>query len=117
MLGGEGGEHDHNDPMSSVNAEKIAIWRGLAALGGIFFFFVAERLLGNYANYRKRRKELKASKAKALETNNQNEIINNGNVGEKLSQYRKSSYDFETSEKEMIKSKFYLFLVSRNRTI
>ncbi|GFR17433.1 zinc transporter ZIP10 [Trichonephila clavata] len=106
MLGGEGGEHDHNDPMSSVDAEKIAIWRGLAALGGIFFFFVAERLLGNYANYRKRRKESKNSKAKALETNNQNEIINNGNVGEKLSQYRKSSYDFETSEKEMIKSKY-----------
>ncbi|GFT20099.1 zinc transporter ZIP10 [Nephila pilipes] len=106
MLGGEGGAHDHDDPMSSVAAEKIAIWRGLAALGGIFFFFIAERLLGNYANYRKRRKDLKASKAKALDADGQNEILNNGNVGEKLSQYRKSSYDFETSEKEMIKSKY-----------
>ncbi|XP_055942736.1 zinc transporter ZIP10-like [Argiope bruennichi] len=102
MLGGEG-DHDHNGPVSAVAAEKIAIWRGLAALGGIFFFFVAERLLGNYAKYRKRRKDLKASKSKVLDEKLENEELPNvKNVGEKLSQYKKSSYDFDISEKEMI---------------
>ncbi|GBM19735.1 Zinc transporter ZIP10 [Araneus ventricosus] len=105
MLGSEG-DHDHNGPMSAVAAEKTAIWRGLAALGGIFFFFVAERLLGNYANYRKRRKDLKTSKSKVLDAKNDSGVLpNEKNVGEKLSQYRKSSYDFDISEKEMIQSK------------
>ncbi|GIY11596.1 zinc transporter ZIP10 [Caerostris darwini] len=105
MLGGEAG-HDHNGPMSAAVAEKVAIWRGLTALGGMFFFFIAERLLGNYASYRKQRKELKAGKSKIPSLSNQSQVLNNGSVGEKLSQYRKSSYDFETSEKEMIKSEY-----------
>ncbi|KAG8196490.1 hypothetical protein JTE90_012306 [Oedothorax gibbosus] len=102
MLGGAG-SHDHTN-MSGVALEKMAVWRGFAALVGVFFFFLAERFLGNYAAYRKQKKERKASRSPRPQHNgvHSNDASLAGSVGEKLSQYRKSSYRIETTEKEMI---------------
>lgn len=62
ILGGEE-SHDHNshnhDTKSVESIEKTAIWRGLATLGGIFLFFIAERLLGVLTVLRRQKKEAK----------------------------------------------------------
>lgn len=69
ILDGEGShdhdhDHDHDSHTSESSLqsmEKIAIWRGLAALGGIFLFFVAERLLGALTTYRRQKREAKVN--------------------------------------------------------
>ncbi|XP_015917728.1 zinc transporter ZIP10 [Parasteatoda tepidariorum] len=100
MLGGEG-SHSHGDPLSLVETERAAIWRGFAALFGIFFFFVAERLLATYASYRKEKKENIGMKV--VDLNLDSPATYNGNVGEKLSQYRNSSFNINPNEKEMVR--------------
>ncbi|GFY71374.1 zinc transporter ZIP10 [Trichonephila inaurata madagascariensis] len=94
-------EEDHTDP----SMEMKAIWKGLAALCGIFLFFVAERLLGALAAYRRQKNEAKISRhPKNMIPVPREEGANNGSVGEKLAQPKKNSYDHirEKDEKETI---------------
>ncbi|XP_035222159.1 zinc transporter ZIP10-like [Stegodyphus dumicola] len=98
--------HHHTNGVSLQSMEKTAIWRGLAALGGIFLFFIAERLLGALTTYRRRKKEAKLSRhpKNMLPVLPKEEGANNGNVGEKLAQPKKNSYDHikDKDEKETI---------------
>ncbi|XP_035218171.1 zinc transporter ZIP10-like [Stegodyphus dumicola] len=97
MLGGEG-SHDHDIASSLEVAEKTAVWRGFTALGGILFFFVAEKLLASLTVYRKQKKDASSTKAVSPVQS----ALLEGSVGQKLSQYRKNSYDYQNKD-EMIK--------------
>ncbi|KAF5404641.1 Zinc transporter ZIP10 [Paragonimus heterotremus] len=48
---GEG--HSHGAPAEDeVNRERLAVYKGLVALGGVYFFFMAEKTLGFVSEYR-----------------------------------------------------------------
>ncbi|OON18741.1 hypothetical protein X801_05401 [Opisthorchis viverrini] len=59
---GEGHSHDagHED---AGNGERIAVYKGLVALGGVYFFFMAEKILGFVSEYRAEKKLEKAKRA------------------------------------------------------
>ncbi|GIY76716.1 zinc transporter foi [Caerostris extrusa] len=97
--------HHHEDDSSKQTMEMKAIWKGLAALCGIFLFFVAERLLGALAAYRRQKHEAQMSRhPKNMIQVRGEDGANNGSVGEKLAQPKKNSYDHirEKDEKETI---------------
>ncbi|XP_015917731.1 zinc transporter foi [Parasteatoda tepidariorum] len=100
------GSHDHHDQLVSLkHMEEKSVFRGLAALSGIFLFFIAERLLGAVTTYRKQKRESKLSRhPKHMLTSSREDGANNGSVGEKLAQPKKNSYDHirEKDEKETI---------------
>ncbi|XP_054722571.1 zinc transporter foi-like [Uloborus diversus] len=108
----DGNSHDHNDGedhrnhRDNLSMETIAIWRCLAALGGIFLFFIAERLLGALTTYRRQKNDAKLSRhpKNMVSVRQREEDANNGNVGEKLAQPKKNSYDHirDKDEKETI---------------
>ncbi|XP_055942121.1 zinc transporter ZIP10-like [Argiope bruennichi] len=100
---GESHPHHHSDDSSAM--EMKAIWKGLAALCGIFLFFIAERLLGALATYRRQKNEAKLTRhPKNMIQVRGEEGAGNGSVGEKLAQPKKNSYDHirEKDEKETI---------------
>lgn len=97
MLPGEGG-HSGDSLLMEV-AEKTAVWRGFTALGGILFFFMAERLLAVITSRKKTRQESVSDIPEAV-------LYSEGRVGQKLSQYRKNSHLL--TQKEMMHSKLFL---------
>ncbi|KAA3680107.1 uncharacterized protein DEA37_0002494, partial [Paragonimus westermani] len=48
---GEGHSHDATAE-DEVNRERLAVYKGLVALGGVYFFFMAEKTLGFVSEYR-----------------------------------------------------------------
>lgn len=89
-----GGDHGHNHG-GMEEKEAAAVWKGLAALGGIYFFFIAERCLNALTVYKSKRKAKKIARAPKLVAASffaPSVVENKNTVGEKLSQYRKSSY-------------------------
>src|SRR6218665_3978594 len=52
--------HDHGSHDSDEERERNVIWLGLTSVGGIFLFFIVERLVGLYSDWRRLRKDRKA---------------------------------------------------------
>ncbi|XP_054722570.1 LOW QUALITY PROTEIN: zinc transporter ZIP10-like [Uloborus diversus] len=100
MLGGEGA-HSHDSSIAAIRPKKTAIWRGFAALGGIFFFFIAERLLGALTAARKQKKEEDSKMFQAVFSNSLGDDVSHGIVGKKLSHYKRNSTDLVGNEKEL----------------
>lgn len=99
------GEHGGGSLLIEV-AEKTAVWRGFTALGGILFFFVAERLLAAITS---RKKTVKKTPEVTSSEVPDTMFYSEGRVGQKLSEYRKDS-QIDIGEKEMMHSEFvYLF--------
>ncbi|XP_067136233.1 zinc transporter ZIP10-like [Centruroides vittatus] len=88
-------EHSHGEEAS--NEEEAMVFRGLVALGGVYFFFLAERLLNSFASFRQKRKAKRIRLQ--LETRDRKPEIN---IGEKLSDYRRSSYRNSSEDKEVL---------------
>ncbi|GAA38511.2 zinc transporter ZIP10 [Clonorchis sinensis] len=63
---GEGHSHDagHAD---ADNGEQMAVYKGLVALGGVYFFFMAEKILGFVSEYRAEKKLEKESQERAMQ--------------------------------------------------
>lgn len=53
---GEGHSHDGNASAEDIARERDAVYKGLVALGGVYFFFMAEKLLGYITEYRAEKK-------------------------------------------------------------
>lgn len=56
--------HDHGGELTSSkeeNGERIAIMKGFVALGGVYFFFMAEKILSLTSEYRAEKKLEKVS--------------------------------------------------------
>ncbi|THD28422.1 Zinc transporter foi [Fasciola hepatica] len=60
-----GNGHGH-DP-EEAEQERIAVYKGLVALGGVYFFFMAEKVLGYVSEYRAEKKLEKEDREKALQ--------------------------------------------------
>ncbi|CAH8549027.1 unnamed protein product [Schistosoma rodhaini] len=61
--------HDHGGEETSSkeeNGERIAILKGLVALGGVYFFFMAEKILSLTSEYRAEKKLEKEDRERAL---------------------------------------------------
>ncbi|TGZ68080.1 hypothetical protein CRM22_004455 [Opisthorchis felineus] len=63
---GEGHSHDAGDE-GAGNGERMAVYKGLVALGGVYFFFMAEKILGFVSEYRAEKKLEKESQERAMQ--------------------------------------------------
>ncbi|KAA0199918.1 Zinc transporter foi [Fasciolopsis buskii] len=52
IAAGEGHSHDPDE----ADKERVAVYKGLVALGGVYIFFLAEKLLGYISEYRAEKK-------------------------------------------------------------
>ncbi|CAH8555153.1 unnamed protein product [Heterobilharzia americana] len=66
ISGGQG--HTHESELSDGgDTERTAIMKGLVALGGVYFFFMAEKILGLTSDYRAEKKLEKEDRERALQ--------------------------------------------------
>ncbi|XP_055880904.1 zinc transporter ZIP10-like isoform X2 [Biomphalaria glabrata] len=84
-------EHDHDTNKTEEHDHSAAAWKGLTALGGILFFFVAERLLTIITVIKRNKNSTKQEKKKRCEKFCDKES-NKASVGSKLTN-RQSSQD------------------------
>lgn len=87
--------HDHSE--EAIKEEEAMVFRGLMALGGVYMFFLAERLLNSFSSFRQKKKAKRIRLQ--LESNEKSRDIN---IGEKLSDYRRSSYKSNAEDKEVL---------------
>lgn len=52
ISGGHGHSHGEEEGGDEAAEERIAVLKGLLGLGGIYFFFLAEKLVGTISEYR-----------------------------------------------------------------
>ncbi|CAH8628780.1 unnamed protein product [Dicrocoelium dendriticum] len=62
------GGHDHETPGErQSDTEKMSVYKGLVALGGVYFFFMAEKTLGFVSEYRAEKKLEEEDRKRAME--------------------------------------------------
>ncbi len=54
MSSDEADSHGHGDDDGGHSHNKEGIWRGLVALGGVYFFFLTERIMGIVTDWRRK---------------------------------------------------------------